>query len=162
MISQTLDQFLSGKEPEDLSDTGERWVTYQLDDLRPEWHWQGRCFDTGVDNFFADDEPDFPARIARVRRASKLCDVCPVFTECLRWALENREEHGVWAGTSRRTRLKIFGLLDEGVVTVEDVIEVYLNGQGDQFRPSAGRKEVSGGGASGDDCGVVVPAAASR
>ena len=31
-------------------------------------------------------------------RARALCDGCPVRLECLAWALECREKHGMWGG----------------------------------------------------------------
>ena len=72
--------------------------------------------------------------IKQIRRASKLCDVCPVYVECLTSALVNREEYGVWAGTSRRVRRRIFQLIDMGLTTVDEVVERFLNGQGDYYR----------------------------
>jgi hypothetical protein len=72
--------------------------------------------------------------IKQVRRASKLCDVCPVYVECLTWALTTREEYGVWAGTSGRMRRKIFKLMDNGSTTVPEVVKRFLDGEGDTYR----------------------------
>jgi len=79
--------------------------------------------------------------IQAVRRASKLCDVCPVFYECLSHALTTREEYGVWAGTSGRVRRRIFKMVDDGRTSVAEVIEVFRSGEGDRYRLSEGSRE---------------------
>lgn len=33
---------------------------------------------------------------------------CPFLTECLHYAIDNKESHGVWGGTSERDRRKIW------------------------------------------------------
>lgn len=133
MRSQTLDQFLESNPREfDETDT-DRYVSFKFEDLWPSWQRQAHCRDVGVSYYFGDEE-QLPMSIKAVRRAARLCDVCPVYTECLRWALERREEYGVWAGTSGRVRRRIFSLLDNGMTTVDDVIEVFLNGGADQYR----------------------------
>ena len=37
----------------------------------------------------------------------RYCATCPVITECLQWALDNKEETGIWGGTNDRERRKI-------------------------------------------------------
>ncbi len=49
----------------------------------------------------------FPSDGVGVDRARKICATCPVKTECLDHALENRIEHGVWGGCSERERRRI-------------------------------------------------------
>lgn len=39
--------------------------------------------------------------------AKKICVGCTVKAQCLEYALENREHHGVWGGTSERDRRRI-------------------------------------------------------
>ena len=36
--------------------------------------------------------------------AKRLCQECPIISECLSYALEAREEYGVWGGTSPADR----------------------------------------------------------
>lgn len=133
MRAQTLDQFLNeSSRDDDLSDT-DRWVSYRLVDLWPTWQEKAHCLGVGTAYYFGNEDQQ-PMSIKQVRRAARLCDVCPVYTECLRWALEKREEYGVWAGTSGRVRRRIFALIDNGYTTVDDVIEVFLNGGGEQYR----------------------------
>ena len=40
-------------------------------------------------------------------QARKLCAVCPVRELCADFAIENREEHGLWGGLSPRERMRI-------------------------------------------------------
>ena len=44
---------------------------------------------------------------ADLNRAKRICAVCPVRIECLEYALEAGEQHGVWGGTSERERRRI-------------------------------------------------------
>lgn len=62
------------------------------------WMDQGLC--KGYTNVF------FPARgqNQKVSLAKKICERCPVKQQCLDFALDNQEMHGVWGGTSERTR----------------------------------------------------------
>lgn len=130
---QSLDSFVHQTQPEDDSDS-DRWVSYHLDDLYPEWQTQAECASAGHAAFFGDEEQQPTMSIKQVRNAAKLCAICPVYTECLRHALTQREEYGVWAGTSGRVRRKIFSLIDHDLACVEDVIERFLNGQGDFYK----------------------------
>lgn len=53
------------------------------------------------------DSPDdwFPKRAADQRRAAATCRAeCKVLANCLIRALENREWHGVWGGTTEHQR----------------------------------------------------------
>ncbi|WP_203336551.1 WhiB family transcriptional regulator [Nocardioides limicola] len=50
-------------------------------------------------------EPDqLFVRGAEQNQAKKMCGACPVRTECLAEALENRIEWGVWGGMTERER----------------------------------------------------------
>lgn len=116
-------------------------MSYSLEDLYPDWQKDAHCRGTGVDNYFGEDEKQNRRNFKQLRNAAKLCEVCPVFTECLRWSLEMREEYGLWAGTSGRVRRRIFTLLDNDETTVDDVIEVFLNGGGERYRSEAGSQQ---------------------
>jgi WhiB family redox-sensing transcriptional regulator len=39
-----------------------------------------------------------------IEYAKAYCRACPVVDQCLRWALETREEYGVWGGLSEGER----------------------------------------------------------
>jgi hypothetical protein len=105
----------------------QRWVSYNVKDLYPDWQARAHCAGVGIGYYFGES-------IQQVRRASKLCDVCPVFYECLTHALVNREAYGVWAGTSGRMRRRIFKMVDTGQTTVAEVVEVFRSGEGNRYR----------------------------
>lgn len=67
-------------------------------DSNTEWMQYGLC--KGHTNIF------FPARgqNKKFKLAKKICESCPVKKQCLDFALENEEMHGVWGATSERTR----------------------------------------------------------
>ena len=44
---------------------------------------------------------------ARVARAKAVCATCPVQPRCLQHALEHREHHGIWGGTTEAERRRI-------------------------------------------------------
>ncbi|MGQ0482843.1 MAG: WhiB family transcriptional regulator [Pseudonocardia sp.] len=51
------------------------------------------------------DEPDALFVRGRHQRAARaICQGCPVLTECLSHALDNRIEFGVWGGVTERAR----------------------------------------------------------
>jgi WhiB family transcriptional regulator, redox-sensing transcriptional regulator len=49
----------------------------------------------------------FPSDGAGVDRAKKICGACNVSGFCLEYAIQMREENGVWGGTSERERRRI-------------------------------------------------------
>jgi WhiB family redox-sensing transcriptional regulator len=64
---------------------------------RPAWMRDGACVDAPRDLFFRTAS-------RAVREAKELCARCPVWSECLRHALDQPEEDGVWGGLSARER----------------------------------------------------------
>jgi WhiB family redox-sensing transcriptional regulator len=71
------------------------------------WGWQFRAACRGEDSslFFA---PNYFERreekLARETRAKAFCARCPVLEDCLEYALEVRENHGVWGGLNELER----------------------------------------------------------
>jgi len=63
----------------------------------------GNCVGVGIDVFF-------PNNIEDVKffkpMAQKICDSCPVFNNCLQYALEVKVE-GIWGGTDEEERKAI-------------------------------------------------------
>lgn len=116
---------MTGQEVPD--NDNQRWVSYNVSDLYPPWQAEAHCAGVGIEYYFGES-------IQQVRRASKLCDVCPVFYQCLTHALVNREGYGVWAGTSGRMRRRIFKMMDTGQTTVSEVVAKFRDGQGDIYR----------------------------
>lgn len=64
------------------------------------WQAHARCHEV-------DPEIFFPERGGSSRAARAVCNNCPVQEECLRYALTNREQFGIWGGTSERERRKL-------------------------------------------------------
>lgn len=70
------------------------------------WQQRGLCREEDAEVFFPpptqfEHKPD---REAREARAKAICARCPVRAQCLEWALETREPHGVWGGYAEGER----------------------------------------------------------
>jgi len=61
-----------------------------------DWSTKARCIETQPDELFV--------RGAAQNRVKRLCTGCPVKTECLAEALDDRVEWGVWGGMTERER----------------------------------------------------------
>ena len=61
-----------------------------------DWASRGACRTTDPDALFVQG--------AAQNRAKAVCSGCPVRTECLADALDNRTEFGVWGGMTERER----------------------------------------------------------
>lgn len=66
----------------------------------PEWQEQAICSQTDPDSFY-------PELGASSEPAKAICYRCDVRTECLEYALDNNEIHGIWGGTTERERRKL-------------------------------------------------------
>ena len=64
------------------------------------WRDLGRCAET-------DPETFFPDKGHSVRPAKEICIACEVRVQCLAYALETRQEFGVWGGLSWPQRLRL-------------------------------------------------------
>ncbi|WP_420543114.1 WhiB family transcriptional regulator [Streptomyces niveus] len=62
------------------------------------WNWseQGACRTIAPDSLFVQGQEQ--------NRAKSVCLGCHVRTECLAYALDNREEFGIWGGMTERER----------------------------------------------------------
>jgi WhiB family redox-sensing transcriptional regulator len=60
------------------------------------WSTRAACRTADPDELFVDG--------AAQNRVKIICTGCPVRTECLAYALDNRIEHGVWGGMTDRER----------------------------------------------------------
>ena len=49
----------------------------------------------------------FPTQGEDSQQAIAVCNLCPVRAACLRYALDNGEQWGVWGGTSERQRRRL-------------------------------------------------------
>ncbi|WP_285505545.1 WhiB family transcriptional regulator [Actinokineospora sp. NBRC 105648] len=68
----------------------------QLEAQMADWRVRATCRDEDPDGLFV--------RGAEQRKAKMVCIACPVRTECLAEALDNRIEFGVWGGMTERER----------------------------------------------------------
>lgn len=109
-------------------------------ELTPHWHLRAACVGMDEAAFFgARDTTERPAlSVADVARAKTVCQGCPVFRECLTKALgagknHPREEYGIWAGTSGRTRRRIWDLVEREEVTMAEVIDDICSGLTERY-----------------------------
>ena len=69
--------------------------------LQPvDWQTNARCTEV-------DPEIFFPERGGSSKNARAVCEKCAVKVDCLEYALNNKEQFGIWGGTSERERRKI-------------------------------------------------------
>jgi len=73
---------------DDQEELGQMWIT--------DWTARAACKGTDPDELFVQG--------AAQNRAKLICRGCPVRTECLADALDNRIEFGVWGGMTERER----------------------------------------------------------
>jgi WhiB family redox-sensing transcriptional regulator len=61
------------------------------------------------DRACAGEDPEifFPQHAADVAEAKAICDLCPHVQPCLEWALDTRQMHGIWAGTTGDERREL-------------------------------------------------------
>lgn len=65
-----------------------------------EWMKKANCRGMHPNTFFPHDG-------IGVEVAQEYCSGCPVKNECLEYALNNKQEHGIWGGASERERRRI-------------------------------------------------------
>src|SRR4029453_18668840 len=72
------------------------------------WEWQivGRCRDrSGAQFFHPDDDLGRISRRLREAAAKRICEGCPVLSECATHALTGGGGYGVWGGLRENERL---------------------------------------------------------
>jgi WhiB family redox-sensing transcriptional regulator len=69
-----------------------------------DWYERAACQGLTTDDFYPADNERGPRRRRREALAKKICERCTVSRQCLRWALDTREPHGVWGGLSAQER----------------------------------------------------------
>lgn len=75
-----------------------------------DWRHRASCRDEDPELFFAVGVSG-PA-LLQIADAKTVCRRCPVADECLTWALERREDAGVWGGLSEDERRALRRRLD--------------------------------------------------
>lgn len=75
------------------------------------WQSQAGCTGQDPELFFPAGRDDSLLVAAHLRAVRPICAACPVALECLRWALDTAQEHGLWAATTptqrRRERRRV-------------------------------------------------------
>lgn len=66
------------------------------------WRLHAACREEDPDLFFPIGSTG-PA-VVQTAEAKAVCRTCPVQAACLEWALENRQDSGVWGGLSENER----------------------------------------------------------
>ena len=67
-----------------------------------DWRHRAACLNEDPELFFPIGSSG-PA-MAQVERAKAVCATCDVQDTCLKWALENNQDAGVWGGLSEDER----------------------------------------------------------
>jgi WhiB family redox-sensing transcriptional regulator len=71
-------------------------------DTPTEWRSLGACLAADPDLFFPISSAG-PAA-GQISRAKSICAACPVRQQCLSFALDTGQVHGVWGGTTAEER----------------------------------------------------------
>ncbi|MGW3491337.1 WhiB family transcriptional regulator [Streptomyces sp. NPDC001054] len=71
----------------------------------PDWRHQALCRDEDPELFFPLGETG-PGAV-QIEEAKKICKGCPVRSLCLEFALDTRQQDGVWGGTSPEDRRRM-------------------------------------------------------
>ena len=66
------------------------------------WRYEAACLEHNPELFFPTGESESAQR--QVHKAKLICRECPVRDACLNWALDLRQDHGVWGGLSAPER----------------------------------------------------------
>lgn len=72
---------------------------------RPFWRESALCAGMTVDLFFGGSD-GLPQSMRQIEMAKAVCRRCPVQTDCLIFALQHHEPHGVWGGMARHERIR--------------------------------------------------------
>jgi WhiB family redox-sensing transcriptional regulator len=115
---------------EDEPVTGEETPRFKnVAKLYPDWHQEAKCLGRDDSLFFGSGDPDVrpPYTLAEISNARAICADCPVARECLATALKNREEYGVWAGSTRKQRKAIALRVAQGDSTLDEEVEMHVS-----------------------------------
>ncbi|HWF80911.1 MAG TPA: WhiB family transcriptional regulator [Streptosporangiaceae bacterium] len=73
--------------------------------LIDEWWSVAACRDAEPELFFPISATAASSRL--VKRAKLICASCPVRSKCLSYALDHRQEQGIWGGLTEEERRRI-------------------------------------------------------
>jgi WhiB family redox-sensing transcriptional regulator len=76
--------------------------------LDTDWQLKAACRGPQAVVFFPPQQFERKdERLERERRAKAICDQCRVRGECLQYALDIREQHGIWGGLNEAERRQL-------------------------------------------------------
>ncbi len=70
-----------------------------------EWRDRSACRDSDPDMFFPVGSTG--GAVDQIQAARRVCEACPVRSECLDFALATNQESGIWGGTTEDERRKV-------------------------------------------------------
>ena len=73
--------------------------------LTNEWWRAAACADAEPELFFPISATS--ASSAQVKRAKQICASCPVQSKCLSYAIDHRQEQGIWGGLTEEERRRV-------------------------------------------------------
>lgn len=76
------------------------------------WSDRAACQKEHAELFFPVGQG--PQAMQRTVEAKAICRTCPVTEQCLEWALETRQDTGVWGGLSEKERRRLHGRRSSG------------------------------------------------
>lgn len=85
--------------------------------LKGDWRHHAQCLDEEPELFFPTGTTG-PA-LLQTEEARAVCYRCPVLEHCAQWALDTRQEHGVWGGYDEHQRRGILRRLARGTTQRE-------------------------------------------
>lgn len=71
------------------------------DEADRRWQTDAGCLDHDPELFFAKEDTDGAAE------ALAICKACPVVDDCLEFALDTRQDYGVWGGMTENNRMAL-------------------------------------------------------
>jgi WhiB family redox-sensing transcriptional regulator len=75
---------------------------FPLDDAI-DWRDKAACNDADPELFFPIGNTSKRA-LEQTEEAKRICQGCQVSSQCLRWALETGQDHGIWGGLTEDER----------------------------------------------------------
>jgi len=69
------------------------------------WRDRARCLSAEPGLFFPAGETGLES--AKIEAAKAVCRVCPVREDCLQFALETKQDDGIWGGTTEAERRRL-------------------------------------------------------
>jgi WhiB family redox-sensing transcriptional regulator len=86
------------------------------EDDTPAWQFRGACRGEDPALFFAPSHIERKEeRDSREAGAKSICHRCPVRADCLDYAIDTREGHGVWGGLNELERRALIRELERRV-----------------------------------------------